>query len=198
MNVTQRAAAARRQREYRARKKAAGIGETTEQREARLGALRAYEARERAKDPEGFRARQSASAARWRERYPERAKTATRKWREQNRDQYNQVRRSGRLKNRVHYLWKEARDRALRRGVEFTITESDIPPMGDFCPLLGHPFSFDGSDHQNSPSLDRIDPKRGYVPGNVWVVGWRANTIKSGGTAEEHEMIARAMRKALA
>jgi len=80
--------------------------------------------------------------------------------------------------------------------LEFTITESDIPPMGERCPLLGEPFEI-GGDKRYSPSLDRIDPKRGYVPGNVWIVGWRANLIKSNGTAEEHEMIAQAMRKAL-
>lgn len=30
-----------------------------------------------------------------------------------------------------------------------------------------------------SPSLDRLIPERGYVPGNVAVISWRANTIKS-------------------
>ena len=63
--------------------------------------------------------------------------------------------------------------------------------MGTHCPLLGHPFSESG---ENSPSFDRINPKLGYVKGNVWIVGLRANVIKNDGTAEEHEMIARAMR----
>lgn len=32
--------------------------------------------------------------------------------------------------------------------------------------------------HPHAPSLDRIDPKRGYVPGNVVVISRMANTIK--------------------
>lgn len=30
-----------------------------------------------------------------------------------------------------------------------------------------------------SPTLDRIDPKKGYVPGNVAVISDKANAIKS-------------------
>lgn len=44
-------------------------------------------------------------------------------------------------------------------------------------------------------SLDRIDPRKGYVKGNVWIISYRANLIKNDGTAEEHEMIAKAMRE---
>lgn len=43
-------------------------------------------------------------------------------------------------------------------------------------------------------SLDRVDPAKGYVKGNVWIVGYRANLVKNDGTAEEHELIARAIR----
>lgn len=94
-------------------------------------------------------------------------------------------------------LVNQARARAKKRGIEFTITVSDVPPMGERCPLLGHPFD-ERTLHVRSrytPSLDRINPTRGYVPGNVWIVGYRANLVKNDGTAEEHEMIARAMRE---
>jgi len=101
-------------------------------------------------------------------------------------------------RNPVRALFSEAKTRARQRGVEFTITLSDIPPMGTHCPLLGHPFAGHRSGRSRlSPSLDRIDPAKGYVPGNVWIVGYRANLVKNDGTAEEHERIAAAMRQAL-
>lgn len=68
--------------------------------------------------------------------------------------------------------------------------------MGTHCPLLGHPFAEANSGTAFVPSLDRINPKLGYIKGNVWIVGRRANMIKNDGTAEEHEQIARAMRAA--
>jgi hypothetical protein len=40
-------------------------------------------------------------------------------------------------------------------------------------------------------SLDRIDNTKGYVPGNVVVVSYRANRIKSDATAQELLRIAR-------
>ena len=41
-----------------------------------------------------------------------------------------------------------------------------------------------------SPSLDRIDPNKGYVPGNIIVICHRANCIKADATAKEIEDVA--------
>lgn len=37
----------------------------------------------------------------------------------------------------------------------------------------------------DSPSLDRKDPAKGYVKGNVWVISYRANAIKQDATLAE-------------
>jgi hypothetical protein len=37
----------------------------------------------------------------------------------------------------------------------------------------------------NQPSLDRVIPALGYVPGNVRVISFRANRLKQDATAEE-------------
>lgn len=37
----------------------------------------------------------------------------------------------------------------------------------------------------NWPSLDRWDSSKGYVPGNVFVISYRANTLKNSATYEE-------------
>ena len=37
----------------------------------------------------------------------------------------------------------------------------------------------------NSPSLDKIIPKKGYTKNNISVISYRANTIKSDGRLDE-------------
>jgi hypothetical protein len=98
------------------------------------------------------------------------------------------------IKAPVEYLLLTARRRAAVKGVPFTITAADID-LPKFCPVLGMELSTVGSGAgADAPSLDRIRPALGYVPGNVAVISHRANTIKSFGTAEEHERIAAWMR----
>lgn len=59
------------------------------------------------------------------------------------------------------------------------------------CPVFGVEIDwFAEKAYENSPSLDRVDSTKGYVPGNVRIISKRANTIKNNGTAEEHLMIA--------
>ena len=87
-----------------------------------------------------------------------------------------------------------ARHRALRAGIECTITVEDIK-IPDFCPALGIPLcSSIGSGLgvtpkilANSPSLDRVDNTKGYTPGNVMVISLRANALKKDATVEELE-----------
>lgn len=66
------------------------------------------------------------------------------------------------------------------------------------CPVLGIELDwFAEKKQENSPSFDRIDPKKGYVPGNVQIISARANRIKNDGLAEEHRLIAAYMDKHL-
>lgn len=46
------------------------------------------------------------------------------------------------------------------------------------CPVLGIPLTIGGKRSPSSPSLDRIDPALGYVPGNIRVISDRANRLK--------------------
>jgi hypothetical protein len=83
-----------------------------------------------------------------------------------------------------------ARQRARRTGVEFSITEADII-IPERCPILGIPLSTGAmEDRESSPSLDRIDNARGYVQGNVIVVSFRANRLKSDASPEELQKLA--------
>ena len=82
-------------------------------------------------------------------------------------------------------ILSRSRSRAKAKGVPFSLTYLDIV-IPDRCPILGIKLERglnDGLD--NSPSLDRIVPALGYVPGNVQVISNRANRIKSDSTPEE-------------
>ncbi len=91
-------------------------------------------------------------------------------------------------------LWTAAQCRAKKHGVVFTIPKSAVV-IPEFCPILGIRLGRKGGVAcDTSPTLDRIRPALGYVPGNVAVISMRANRIKNDGTPEEHEAIARFMR----
>lgn len=90
-----------------------------------------------------------------------------------------------------------AKQRAKREGSPFDLLPSDIE-VPSHCPVLGIELRRGAGAHSDaSPSLDRIDPTKGYVKGNVAVISYRANRVKNDGTAEEHEAIAEFMRSRL-
>ena len=85
-----------------------------------------------------------------------------------------------------------ARSRAKTLGIPFTIKKEDLF-LPKHCPVLGVRLSPNisrtGKNHgqpsPNSPSLDRIIPHLGYIPGNVIIISQRANTIKHNATPDE-------------
>lgn len=88
------------------------------------------------------------------------------------------VKRSRRRNPARCLLWS-VRARANREGLSFNITEDDLQVPAN-CPVLGIPLTFSASGRSdNTPSVDRINPALGYVRGNVAVVSWRANRMKS-------------------
>ena len=86
---------------------------------------------------------------------------------------------------------ENARKRAILKNMEFELyTFKDLPKTPEKCPYLEIPIkvgSYGGID--SSPSLDRIDNKKGYVKGNVQIISRKANQIKNNATFEEFEMI---------
>lgn len=88
------------------------------------------------------------------------------------------------------YLWRSAKNRAIKRGEEFSIGLEDII-IPNKCPILGIPLKYHrGIKQDNSYSLDRIDSSKGYIKGNVWVISLRANRIKNDSTPQELRLIA--------
>jgi hypothetical protein len=79
------------------------------------------------------------------------------------------------------YLWKQAKHRAKwdYNNMEFSISVEDII-IPEKCPYLGT--SFDLTDKEFSPSLDRIDSAKGYTKENIMVISYKANRMKSNAT----------------
>jgi hypothetical protein len=59
----------------------------------------------------------------------------------------------------------------------------------DACPVFNIPFVSNDKTSSASPALDRVDPSKGYVKGNVKYISSRANRIKYDASIEEVKLI---------
>lgn len=97
-----------------------------------------------------------------------------------------QPQRDWRRRNRLYKVLDKAKERARDKGVPFSLTVRDLPPIPDRCPILGIRLQrAAGTPTANSPALDRIVPALGYVPGNVQWLSHRANFMKSDASPAE-------------
>lgn len=88
-------------------------------------------------------------------------------------------------RGRLTALVTGARLRCRKNGLPFDLSPDDLV-VPAVCPLLSIPIELhvEGRTSPNSPSLDRIVPELGYVRGNVRVISYKANTMKSNATKE--------------
>lgn len=97
--------------------------------------------------------------------------------------------------NPIKKLWTGAKARARRYGLEY----DDMPPadlvVPQYCPIMRHVLIVGDTDW--GPSVDRIDPSRGYVNGNVCIISLLANRMKSNGTPEQMILIGEAGKRLL-
>lgn len=141
----------------------------------------------RARNPEKARAIRRESAARHPETHLD--------WCAANRASVNAINVKCYRTNVAKRLLDNAQHRAIRAGVPCTITADDVQ-IPAFCPVLDIPLTIAAKGFQpNSPSIDRIIPALGYVPGNVAVISNRANLLKRDGTLAEFEALAAWLRK---
>jgi hypothetical protein len=120
---------------------------------------------------------------------------ATRRaWSKNNRKSSNDTLKRYHAANPDYVLWVGAKGRARKDGRPFSIVRTDVT-IPEFCPALGIRLEKGkGKVCDTSPSLDCIVPELGYVPGNIAVMSFRANTIKQNATADELESVALWMR----
>lgn len=109
-------------------------------------------------------------------------------------DVYNYKRRENNPKS---YLLQNAKSRAKKKGLEFDLTVDDFE-IPTHCPVFGFELELLSGQgtKDNKPSLDRIKSSKGYVKGNVQVLSWRANNLKSDGILTEFEKLVEFLRNA--
>ena len=89
-----------------------------------------------------------------------------------------QKRRERRYSNVERTIFHETKSRAKASKIEFNLSIEDIV-IPEVCPVLGTKFASGlGGRKDNSPSIDKIIPSKGYVKGNVKIISWLANCIK--------------------
>jgi hypothetical protein len=89
----------------------------------------------------------------------------------------------------VKRMLASAKARARKLGLPFNLTSGDIQ-FPEVCPALGltlisGAYVGTGKAADESPSLDKIIPSKGYVRGNVRVVSQLANRMKSNATPQQ-------------
>lgn len=82
--------------------------------------------------------------------------------------------------SKEYSIYHRAKNRAVKKNLEFNIEISDII-IPEECPIL--------KKVMDIPSIDRIDPNKGYIKGNIQIISNRANMLKNNATLEEISLI---------
>lgn len=137
----------------------------------------------------------------WKRRNKESVNATNKKWKDSNRalvrarerDRANKKADTG---PGYRALWlNNIKLRAKKKGLSFDITLDDLT-FPDICPVLGIPMiARSGAFSDNSPSIDRIVPEKGYVKGNVQIISYRANRIKCHASLSDLKAIVSYMEK---
>lgn len=119
-----------------------------------------------------------------------------RRWAAKNKEWLREYNRD--LKNRdpALYAFRRIRSTAQQRGIHFELTVDDLREVWrTTCPVFGFELvSNNGPKQPNSLSIDRIDSSKGYIKGNIQIMSWRANKLKSDATLTELEAIVRFLK----
>lgn len=100
-----------------------------------------------------------------------------------------------RVDNRLQTLIFSTRRTAKLKGIEHSITVDDLV-HSDICPLTGVMIDWGCSGrHLLNPSVDRIDPTKGYIKGNVEIMSCLGNSMKNNASPEQLIIFAKEILK---
>lgn len=117
----------------------------------------------------------------------------SRRYQKKHKDKYSSYKRlykrNYKFTHPQRWLLNCARHRAKERNIPFNLNITDIKIPG-ICPVLGIPLFFSkGGRTNNTPTVDRIIPEKGYITGNIIVISWRANHLRNDASINELEQI---------
>lgn len=141
----------------------------------------------------------------WRRRNPEKTKQYCAAWKRRNPDAMVKITKDayerlvGTKEGMARRMIYKARERGRESVAISAVDVLTVWPVDDKCPVFAVPFFYgrrpSREPHHRAPSLDRIRSTEGYVKGNIAVVSWRANKIKTDATATELELVAAWLRR---
>jgi len=95
--------------------------------------------------------------------------------------------RSNPIKHKCSQMRSSSHKRAEILGIEHNFDSKYLISIAPtICPVLKFDIDYlSKSKNKNSPSLDRINPNEGYIIGNVQIISYLANLMKSFANKEE-------------
>jgi hypothetical protein len=121
------------------------------------------------------------------ERILEKMQWDSKEYYEKNKERISEAGKKSRSSNYEQHLLSSVKNRCKNRtGIECSITLEDIV-IPEMCPYLNIPLTRiqgQGKVWSNA-SVDRIDPSKGYVKGNIQIISNKANMMKHNATHEE-------------
>lgn len=107
------------------------------------------------------------------------------------------------LDERLKETLVRVKSRAKLKAVPFNLTLDDLKKAyTPICPILNIELNWydpknEGGRAEDTPALDRIDPKNGYVKGNIAFISTLANMMKSSATRKQIEVFCKNIFKYL-
>jgi len=109
-----------------------------------------------------------------------------REWYKRNKEKVKQYDLIQRSKKQAENILKNARAAAKKKNLEFNLDISDIK-IPNICPIMGCKITnlYGHGRVQTNPSIDRIDPTKGYTKENIQIISDMANRMKQDATKEQ-------------
>lgn len=85
-----------------------------------------------------------------------------------------------------------------KNNIEYNISKEYLMercPKNFICPILKNQLILHSIDRSNLPSVDRIDPNKGYIKGNIQIISFRANMLKKDASIKELKQVLEYYRK---
>lgn len=102
---------------------------------------------------------------------------------DRNKEYYKKLKLSKPIPSHAMHMWTETKKKCKYKNIAFDIQVADIK-IPEECPILGISFCYEKWS-EYAPSLDRVNPKLGYIKGNICVISKRANRLKQDCLLEE-------------
>lgn len=136
------------------------------------------------------------SKRKWYDNNRERAKESYKLWYAKNKDILNAKKRNNRNDDPIKYIVQNIKSRSKTLNIPFNITEEYVKKLWTgVCPIFNINIELNREKGKEySAELDRFNPNKGYVKGNVEWISRRANRIKSNSSLKELEKIVNWMK----